>query len=286
MPKSFRIIFCGTPEIAIPYLEALYSDPAFKIELVITQPDKPIGRKQIITPTPVKLKAEELGIKVLQPSDINYESLPESDFLVTVAYGQIIKKPILDSPKNASINVHYSLLPRWRGAAPVQNAILAGDLETGVTIQLMVEKLDAGDILNEAIIRIEDNETCDSLYKKCNKKGVDLLIKTLKQPLSPSAQDESKTTFCKKLSREDGNVDLGDMTAKEIDRKVRALVPWPGVRALIDGNEIKLIETSLSETDNSAPIKCLEDTILHVKKIQPPGKKEMSGKDWLRGQNN
>ncbi len=286
MPEPLGIIFCGTPQIAVPYLEALYSDSAFKIELVITQPDKPVGRNQKITPTPVKAKAEKLGISVSQPADINNEQFSPSDFLVTVAYGQIIKKPILAKPKIAAVNVHYSLLPRWRGAAPVQNAILAGDKESGVTVQLMVEKLDAGDVLGKTKIKLDDRETCESLHNKCETKGVELLIKTLKEPLSPSAQDESKATFCKKLSREDGNVDLNEMTADEIDRKVRALVPWPGVRTFIDSNEVKLIETSLSETDDSTPIECSGDTILHVIKIQPPGKKEMNGKDWLRGRNN
>ena len=286
MPEPFSIIFFGTPLIAVPYLEALSSDSAFTVELVVSQPDKPIGRKQLIAPTPIKTKSEELGIHVIQPIDINTEQLPPADFLVTVAYGQIIKKPILDQMEIAAVNVHYSLLPRWRGAAPVQNAILAGDKEAGVCVQLMAEKLDAGDILSGTRIRIERDETCESLYKKCEKQGVELLIKTLKEPLSPSTQDESKATFCKKLSREDGQIDINSMTAEEINRKVRALVPWPGVRTFVDGNEVKLIETSLNETDNSVPIQCSKNTILYVVKIQPPGKKEMSGKDWLRGRKN
>ncbi len=283
MSSLHSTIFCGTPEIAVPYLEALDSNPNFKVDLIITQPDKPTGRKQELTAPPVKIKADGLGIEVRQPENINDESLPECDFIITVAYGQLIKKSLLDKPSIAAVNIHYSLLPKLRGAAPVQNAILAGDKKTGVTIQLMVEKLDAGDIIGQTTIPISDDETCESLFDKCVPAGVKLMIETLSKPLVPTPQDESEVTFCKKLTREDGHVDINNMTAEEIDCKVRALVPWPGVLASIDGNEVKLLVTALEETNDSIPIECANSSVLHIVKLQVPGKKEISGKEWLRG---
>ncbi|MBU1123669.1 methionyl-tRNA formyltransferase [Patescibacteria group bacterium] len=289
MPNPKTIIFCGTPEFAVPSLEALAADSEFKIELVITQPDKPVGRKQIVTPPPVKVCAEKLGIEVYQTEDINNHDsdsgfrIPKFDVLITVAYGQILKQPILNLPKIAPINIHPSLLPKLRGASPIQNAILSGDNETGTTIQIMTEKLDAGDIVGQVVTDIAERETATSLHDRLAELSASLLIKTLKKPLSPAPQNESEATFCKKLSREDGQVDTKTMLAEEIDRKVRALVPWPGVTCNVEGQELKIIETSLIETDNSVEVQCADNSKLFLITVQPPGKKEMTAKEWGRG---
>jgi len=285
--KPFSVIFCGTPEFAVPSLEALIKDSNYSVDLVITQPDKPVGRKLELTPPPVKTYAQKHDIEVLQPKNINDDfSAIEStkpDFLVTVAYGQIVAQSLLDLPNIKAVNIHPSLLPHWRGASPIQNAILAGDKETGVTLLEMTEELDAGPILAQETISIEDRETALTLHDKLAQVSAQLLIKKLKEPLNPTPQNESEASYCQKLTREDGNIDSTSMTAQEIDRTVRALVPWPGVRINISGNELKLIETSLEETNDSVPHICAEETTLHIVKLQPPGKKTMTGKEWKRG---
>ncbi|MFH1670114.1 MAG: methionyl-tRNA formyltransferase [Patescibacteria group bacterium] len=287
MPTTKSIIFCDTPKFAVPSLEALIADSAFSVDLVITQPDKPVGRKQELTSPPVKKCAQSHGIFVAQPDNLNSDlSALEShnpDFLVTVAYGQILKEPILDLPNIASVNIHPSLLPHWRGASPIQHAILAGDHETGVTLQEMTDELDAGPILAQVTTVIEERETATSLHDRLSTLSAQLLIDTLKKPLDPKPQDESQVTFCQKLTRKDGEVDLYAMTAEEIDRHVRALVPWPGVRGFFNGTELKLIETSLKETADSISVHCAGGSILHLVRLQPPGKKLMMGREWKRG---
>ncbi|MBU2213781.1 methionyl-tRNA formyltransferase [Patescibacteria group bacterium] len=287
MPTTKSIIFCGTPEFAVPSLEALIADSEFSVDLVITQPDKPVGRKQELTSPPVKKCAQSHGISVAQPDNLNSDLSAlishKPDFLVTVAYGQILKSPILDLPNIASVNIHPSLLPHWRGASPIQHAILAGDRETGVTLQEMTEELDAGPILAQVTTVIEERETATSLHDRLSTLSAQLLINTLKKPLDPKPQDESQVTFCQKLTRKDGEVDLSAMTAEEIDRHVRALVPWPGVLCTINGTELKLLETSLEEVPDSIPVECAKSSILHIVQLQPPGKKPMTGKEWGRG---
>ena len=293
MPESpFHIIFCGTPDFAVPALKTLIDHPDFEIDLVISQPDKPVGRSQTITPTPVKVAAEKAGITVFQPKDINEEFFSdqfaktlEPDFLVTVAYGQILDDELLKFPKIAPVNIHASLLPRWRGASPIQHTILE-DKTGGISIQQMISKLDTGPILAQKKIELDPKETSPSLHDKLAKMGADLLTKTLTKPLKPKNQDESEAVFCKKLTRKDGEVDTKKMTAEEIDRHVRALVPWPGVRCTVNGHEVKLIETSLEPTDDSTPVECKNNTLLHIISLQPPGKNRMTGKQWECGHKN
>lgn len=281
---STSIIFAGTPDFAVPSLRALIDDPEFEVKLVITQPDKPVGRKQQLTPPPVKVAAIDAGIPVEQPENINNYQFPVSNFqfLVVVAYGQLLKQPILDLSEIAPINVHASLLPRWRGASPIQSALLAGDQETGVTIQRMVLELDAGPMLATESTPIEARETIETLHDRLAQIGADLLVTTLKKPLTETQQDDANMTHCTKLTRAMGNVDTKTMTAEEIDRHVRALVPWPGVRAVIEGQEVKLIETQLVETDSALAVDCKEST-LFVLQLQPLGKAPMNALDWKRG---
>lgn len=276
MTKPFSVIFAGTPDFAVPSLEALVQDERFTVELVITQPDRPVGRKQVLTPPPVKLCAEKYGIPVAQPQNINEFAMPAADYLIVVAYGQLLKQHVLDIPEIAPVNVHGSLLPRWRGAAPIQAAILAGDTETGVTIQKIVAALDAGDILAQASTPISTDETSEQLYQKLSEMGANLLVETLAKPLEPTVQDASQVTVCKKLTRQDGVVDPSTMTAEDIHRKVRALVPWPGVTCEVEGKQMKLLQTHLQNTDKAIALSCAKNTTLYITKYQEPGKKTVA----------
>ncbi len=286
---SLRIIFLGTPLFACPFLQALHDDPAFEILQVITQPDKPSGRGKKLTSPPVKELARSLGIPVMQPENVNRCQMSgfrfqECDFLVVVAYGQILSKEILGLPKIAPVNLHASLLPRWRGASPIESSILAGDTETGVTVQRMVEKLDAGPILSQVRTPLPERETKLILGQRLSTLGAKLLVDTLKMPLHETPQDESAVTICKKLTREMGVVDPKIMTAEEIDRSVRALTPWPGVRMEVSGfrdqvSGVKLIETSLEPHPEGLPIPCAGNSMLFITKLQPPTKQERSGEE-------
>lgn len=298
--RPFSIIVAGTPVFAVPSLRALIDDPAFDMKLVITQPDKPVGRKKIIAPSPVKTLAMEAGIPVWQPENINREwqskvechaskddqhatdfRLSTFDYLVVVAYGQILSEEILGAPRIAPVNLHASLLPRWRGASPIQSAILAGDTETGVTVQKMVRKLDAGPVLAREATPIAADETFRTLHDRLSAMGANLLVHTLKHTLVETPQAESSSTICSQLSRSGGIVDT-QMTAEEIDRHVRALVPWPGVRMTIDGEEVKLIATSLQKKKDSIEVDC-KDSVLSVVTLQPSGKNAMPAAAWMRG---
>lgn len=299
--SPLHIVFAGTPAFAVPSLEALAGNPDFVIDLVITQPDKPIGRKGIITPPPVKVAAQKLGIGVWQPEDINAEmsNLPISrpvhrslsegglttpDFLVVVAYGQILKEPLLALPKIAPVNVHASLLPRWRGAAPIQHAILAGDSETGITVQRMVKKLDAGPILAQEKAKIGERETFTELHDRLSVLGAELLKDTLLAQPEPRPQPESGMTLCKKLTRASGTVNPKTMAAEEIDRCVRALNPWPGVTlSLGEDVSLKILASALQPANGSAPLSCKNGSTLHLVSVQPSGGKPMTGEEWKRG---
>jgi len=288
---SHSVIFCGTPEFAVPSLERLNMDPDFDVKLVVTQPDKPIGRKKKVEPPPVKATATMLNIPVFQPADIN-EELPaylnanpdlQPDFIVVVAYGKILSQAILDLPHMAAVNVHGSILPRWRGASPVEHAVLAGDTETGVTIQIMVPELDAGPILAVSAFPIGARDTALFLRDQLSQIGAMLITETLKQPLNPQSQPSEGATFCRKLTKEDANVDREKLTAEEIDRHVRAFNPWPGVVCEVQGHKLRIIEATLDQTQHSIPLSCAHDTTLYLVRVQPPNKKEMKADDWRRG---
>lgn len=289
MTKRLSIYFCGTPEFALPSLQTLIDDPRFSVDLVITQPDKPVGRKKIITPPPVKILAKEQTIPVFQPHDLNKEFLeiPQADhrpdFLVVVAYGQILSRKILDFPLIMPVNVHASLLPRWRGASPIQHALLMGDTETGITIQKMVHALDAGPILAQESLHIAIQETFLTLHDHLANLGARLLTKTLTHSLLPKAQDEALATYCSKLTREDGKADPMTMNAVTIDRHVRALNPWPGVHCNLAGHSLKILQSSLFPTPESCILPCANHSTLHLTMVQVSGKKPVSGGAWARG---
>jgi len=282
MPIS--IIFAGTPDFAVPSLQELIDDTAYDVKYVITQPDRPVGRKQVITAPPIKALALENDIPVWQPHNINkeWEDRPFStpDFLVVAAYGQILKQDVLDEPTIAPVNIHASLLPKWRGASPIHHAILHGDTISGVTIQRMVKALDQGAILSQAAAAIEERDTTASLHDRLSQLGATLLVKTLKAPLVPKEQNENDVTLCTKLKRSDGAVDPLTMSAINIDRHVRALVPWPGVTCTIKNTTIKILETTLEESPDAYALHCADDSVLYITTLQVPGKKPVKGSEW------
>lgn len=281
--------FLGTSAFAVPALEGLLADPAFSVDLVITQPDRPVGRKQEVTPSPVKIAAQNHGLTIQQPENINatyhilHTTYSAPDFLVVVSFGQILSQVILDIPRIAPVNVHASLLPRWRGASPLQHAILSGDAASGVTVQKIVEELDAGPILAQEKVTLDPRETFTTLHDRLAPLGADLLVRTLKNPLKPIAQDPSQVTLCRTLKRGDGKIDHTSLSASDIDRKVRALTPWPGVTLIVNEQFLKLLETSLELTMDSAPLPCAQETVLHLVTVQTAGKKAMTGAAWKRG---
>lgn len=285
MSARSRVIFLGSSSFAVPALRALVSDDAFDVRLVITQPDKPVGRKQILTPPPVKITAEEAGIPVAQPASLNKELemlkqvYERPDFLVVVSYGQILSQEVLDWANVAPVNVHASLLPELRGASPLQHAILQGKAESGVTVQRMVKELDAGPVLSKRVITLSPRETFTTLHNKLALLGAELITDTLKHPHDPQEQNTSEATFCGKLKKEDGYVDPTTMNAVTIDRMIRALTPWPGVT----WNDTKLLESSLVNTEDAYELPCAEGTVLYITKIQPASKKPMTGKAYHQG---
>lgn len=288
MPRH-SIVFCGTPEFAIPSLRALVESGLFDVTLIITQPDRPVGRSKDLVAPPVKVVAQQLGIPVQQPEKLNaaFDDIATKtdrpDFLVVVAYGQLLSQHILDWPHISPINVHGSLLPRWRGASPVEHAILHGDTETGIAVQRMVKELDAGPILGIATTPISERETAPHLRERLSALGAKLLVDVLSKPLHETPQPTEGVTICRKLSRDDGKADVATMTAEQIDRMVRALTPWPGVTATIHGRDVKILETALEPTGTSTPVPCAHDTTIHLATVQEASKKAMTGAEWARG---
>lgn len=286
-PKT--VVFCGTPPFAVFALRALHGSPLFRVLHVVTQPDRPVGRAQDILKPAVKEAAEELGLPVWQPENLNdafaANAVPfeRPDFLVVVAYGKILKPDVLAFPTIAPINVHASILPRWRGASPVEHAILAGDDRTGVTVQIMGEKMDEGDILGMAQTAIGPAETTVGLKEKLARMGADLLTETLSMPLCPKPQSADGVTYCGKITKEDGLSDPATMTAADLDRRLRALSPWPGVQLTFHGRQVKLLRASLQESPHAVALPCAGGTTLYVSELVEAGKKPMKAEEWLRG---
>ncbi|HNP75504.1 MAG TPA: methionyl-tRNA formyltransferase [bacterium] len=245
-----KIIFAGTPEFAVPFLAELANDADFEIVAIITQPDKPAGRKQLLAPPPVKVWASSRGFTIFQPEKLtaNHQIINElkalsADVLVVVAYGLIIPPEILAIFARGNINVHPSLLPKYRGASPVQAAILAGENHSGVTIMLMDEKMDHGPILAQEELILSGNETNESLHQLMATVGKKLLVKTIKKylvgQLTPQPQDHQQATFCKEIKKEDARIDWSK-SALSISRQIRAYYPWPIAWSLLDGRRVKI----------------------------------------------
>ncbi len=301
-----RVVFMGTPDFAVSSLEALINAD-YEVAAVFTQPDKPVGRKAVLTPSPVKSCAIAHNIPVYQPERVrgeeNLSLLRElaPDVIIVAAYGQIIPKTILDLPQYGCINVHASLLPAWRGAAPIQWSILAGDKESGVTIMQMGEGLDTGDMLAKAAVEISASETGGSLFDRLAELSGPLLIDTLKKlergEITPAAQPaESTTPYAAVLSRESGRVNWSK-SAEAIERQIRALDPWPGTYTYIQGKQLKIWEAHVEDTGRNPEdipgqisvtenggirVLCGEKTLV-ITQLQLEGKKRMDSKAFLRG---
>ncbi|GIO06418.1 methionyl-tRNA formyltransferase [Brevibacillus reuszeri] len=302
--KDARILFMGTPDFAVASLEALL-EAGYNVIGVVTQPDRPVGRKQVLTPPPVKEAALRHGLPVLQPEKIKVEEALEEvlalspDLIVTAAYGQILPKRLLDAPKHGCINVHASLLPKYRGGAPIHKSIVEGEKESGVTIMYMVEALDAGDMLSKVVVPIEERDTVGLLHDKLAAAGSALLLETIPQLLAGSIeaqpQDHDEATFAPNIKRTDERIDW-TRTAEQIYNQVRGLNPWPVAFTSYQGKVWKLwwVEKLVGQAAEKEPgtivareedglIVACGDGAVKITELQPEGKKRMSALDFLRG---
>lgn len=288
----------GSPDFALPSLRALASH--YDVVGVITQPDKPSGRGRELKSPPVKILAQELNIPIIQPEklrDTTQLEIWKPDLIVVAAFGQILKKNILDFPKYGCLNVHASLLPRWRGAAPINAAILAGDEETGVTIMKMDVGLDTGDMLTKKSTRLKSDDTAGSVFQTLSSLGAELLLETIPDYINgkiiPQPQNNELATYAPMLKKEDGKLNF-NQSVVELERRIRAMNPWPSAWFEWDGNLLKVmkaytisqkkdVENGSRLTVNERPAVCCSDGILVLEEVQPAGKKIMSGKSFLLG---
>ena len=297
--KNKNVVFMGTPDFAVPVLKMLIEKT--NVIMVVTKPDKRVGRNKELTFSPVKKVALENNIPVFQPIKIknDYEKLTEGkiDLIVTCAYGQIIPKEVLNLPKYGCVNVHASILPKYRGSAPIQWAIINGDKETGVTIMYMDEGMDTGDIISISKMAITSYDNVGTMHDKLSILGAQALEKELKSIFDGSAiriKQGNDWTLAPMIKREDEHLNFNDYGENIINR-IRAFNPWPLANILIDDKEIKIIEAEFKKekanktnciiiNKNKLGISCL-DGIIYLKKIKPFGKKEMNIESYLNGIN-
>ncbi|MDN4592453.1 methionyl-tRNA formyltransferase [Polycladomyces subterraneus] len=295
----------GTPDFAVPSLQVLV-EQAYPIVGVVTQPDRPKGRKQVLTPPPVKTAALSYGIPVFQPEKLRDPTALQEilalkpDLVVTAAYGQLLPSELLEAPRWGCINVHASLLPKYRGGAPIHHALINGEKETGVTIMYMVEQLDAGDILSQRAIPIEETDHVGSLHDKLSRLGAELLMETIPALLAgkiqPVPQDESLVTYAPNIRREDERIDWSK-PARAIFNRVRGLHPWPVAFTMWQGKPLKVWWVEVADVQHdSVPGTVLnveEDGItvaagegaVVIQELQPSGKKRMTVAQFVRGRN-
>jgi len=297
-----RVIFMGSPDFAVPSLRSLYG--SMGVQAVVTQPDRPAGRGRALSPPPVKVEALSLGIPVIQPEKLSHPDAVgqlhswSPDVIVVVAFGQILKPEVLDLPKYGCLNVHGSLLPRWRGAAPIQAAILAGDTRSGITIMKMDPGVDTGPILRQRPIPISPDDTGGSLFSKLASLGAELLIETLPDYLAgkilPQAQDERLASYAPLLKKGDGLLDF-HRPVEELLRVVRAFNPWPGAYLLWEGQSLKIHRARPGSRQGTPgerlvlagmPALAAADGVLILEEVQPAGKKPMPGSSFLAGARN
>jgi methionyl-tRNA formyltransferase len=302
--QSLRIVFMGTPDFSVAALKAIIGSRHHVI-CVYTQPPRPKGRGQQLQKSPVHLAAEEAGIPVRHPLSLKKDERARQDFIdlkadvaVVAAYGLILPRSVLDAPRFGCINIHASLLPRWRGASPIQRAIWAGDAESGITIMQMEEGLDTGPMIAKRSVSIGPKMTTPMLHDALAEMGGKLIVPVLdtlaaEGKISAEKQDESLTNYAALLSKGDGRVDWSQ-SAVEIDRQIRALNPWPGVWTMTpDGKRLKILEAELTqETAQEKPgtlcakdgsVSCGQGAILRLKKIQPDNAKPMDIASSLNG---
>ncbi len=296
-----KIVFMGTPDYAVKTLEALIN-AGHTVAAVFAQPDKPVGRKQILTPPPVKVCAEMHGIPVFQPRtlrDGEAEKIIRNiapDVIAVVAYGKILPTEILTLPRFGCVNGHASLLPKYRGAAPIQWCIVNGEKETGVTAMQMDEGMDTGDILETAVTEIGAEETAGELFERLSVIGAKLLVKTLADlengNVTPIKQDESKATSAPIIKKEMAKISFHDMTAEEVHNAVRGFYPWPVAFFISGGKRIKIIKSrvvnmrgtagTVLKSDSELIVACRKEAVA-LETIQPEGSKPMTAKQYLCG---
>lgn len=299
-----KIVFMGTPAFSVPILDGLV-EQGYEVQAVVTQPDRPVGRKKTITPPPVKVAALKHDIPVLQPEKISgspemaeIEKL-QPDLIVTAAFGQFLPEKLLQIPRLGAINVHASLLPKYRGGAPVHYSIINGEEKTGVTIMEMIKKMDAGAIYAQAEVPITKSDDVGTMFEKLSLVGRDLLLQTLPQliegQLEKVPQDEEQVTFSPNITREQEEINW-HKTATEIDQQVRGMRPWPIAFTTFEGTRWKIWEvTPLDETTDEAPgtiiyrdkkqlwIACGQQTVLAIDVLQPAGKSKQTIQSFLNG---
>lgn len=298
------IVFMGTPNFSVPVLQMLHEE-GYDIKAVVTQPDRPVGRKHILTPPPVKAAAVELGLPVIQPERLKgSEELQQiialnPDLIVTAAFGQILPNELLETPRLGCINVHASLLPAYRGGAPIHQAVIDGQKETGVTIMYMAEKLDAGDIIAQQALTIEEEDYTGLLFEKLSIVGRDLLKDTLPSIIDGTnqriPQDESKVSFAHNISREQERIDWSKNSTK-IYNQIRGLLPWPIAYTTLEGQNVKIWWAKKStNTHHEKPgtvigiskkfftVATGEGQAIDIVDLQPAGKKRMEAVNYLNG---
>ena len=293
-----RLAFMGTPDFAVPALQALHA-AGHRIVAVYTQPPRPAGRGQAMRPSPVQREAERLGLAVRAPLRLKREAAEHAAFAaldldaaVVAAYGLILPAAMLAAPRRGCLNIHASLLPRWRGAAPIQAAILAGDTRSGITVMQMEEGLDTGPMLLDEAVPISSGTTGRSLHDALASLGARLVTQALEQAPAPRPQPADGVTYAPKLSRQDGRLDWSQ-DALALDRRVRAMDPWPGAFAELDGRPVKIIGAVADPdtTSTAAPGTVLDDRLtvctglgtLRITRLQLPGRAALDADAFLRG---
>jgi methionyl-tRNA formyltransferase len=299
-----RVVFCGTPQFAVPSLQALLS-AGHQVPLVLAQPDRPVGRKQVLNAPAVKLAALAADIPVTQPEKLrNNDALQlqlqqiNPDVIVVVAYGRIIPPWMLQLPRLGNVNVHGSLLPKYRGAAPIQWALANGETETGVTTMLLDEGLDTGPMLGRRVLKVGPGETAVEISPRLAKAGAELLLETLagleQGSIQPAPQDNSQATLAPILTRDDGHINVAH-TAEKIFNRWRGFQPWPGAFANFRGDKLAITRMARSDRNGrSRPgllesdgdrlfLTCGDAAQVELLEVQPAGRKAMSAAEFLRG---
>ncbi len=299
--KPLRIVFMGTPDFILPVLEVL-SESGHELVCIYTQPPRPKGRGHKLEPSPAHRYGEEHGIPVRTPANFKderdvreFEAL-EADVAVVAAFGMLLPDSVLNAPKHGCLNVHPSLLPRWRGPSPIQYAIWKGDAETGVSVIRLIKKMDAGPIIAQKKVSVRPQSTFESLNSELWALGAAMMHECLNRlandgELQEEPQSEEGVTYCKLLSREAGRIDWSQ-SAQDIDRQIRALNPWPGVWTEMDGRRVKILEAAIAEPasgqagtllDRKGHVSCGDGTAIRLLRIQPHSAKAMDAPSAVNG---
>jgi methionyl-tRNA formyltransferase len=299
--KNLNVVFFGTPDFAVPCLDLLHQNERVNLLWAVTMPDRPAGRGQKMTPPPVANFAKIHNIPLFQTENINLEEdflsrLKDVDLFIVLAFAQFLKKKVLDIPKIGSFNIHTSLLPKYRGAAPIQHALLNGDEKTGITIQKMVTKMDAGDLVLTHVVPIKPQENAGELFERlsslCAESLDTFLNNALSNKLEFHPQDESKATFAPSFKKEDGHLKFPEKNARDLKNLVRALTPWPSAYCFVGEKRLKILsaEESTRElapgrveiSNNQLMIGCKDGSLI-LSKVQLEGKRSCSGKELING---